>query len=694
MGLLRFVASTWAGRAIAGLAVVAVVGAVVVAPRFGSAAPTETLRTATVTRASVTQTVAVSGSVNADEIELSFRPQGRLAEVKVNVGDTVTAGQALATLETRDLVTAVKQAQANLLSAQAKYDSTVEGVSAEDIALAKNALESATNTHDQALRTAQDDVDSAQRGLDQAARKLEDAKTTSQAGVETARQAYDKARSDYATAKTALDGAVAALRSGLRTYGAGLASARGEIATALDETAQVLQSTDTTAARTALNSADVALATAQRNLTDVVEPALDRYETALDGVAAAAASFDAAFAAGRDTVTLIAAFRSAKDAYDLAASLLGSAIGVAESGVSSALTAAQSALRSLDTLESQDRYVLDTARAAIQRLGNDLLAEQAVSTTMQSGVTGTTSAVATVADSVTGSLVAKRDAYTGAQTGSTTSVQSAADALTSAQVALAAALSGRSSTADSQRIALENAKLSFQKSTASPKQSEIALAQADVELAQIALDEAKADLDDATLKAPVAGTVASVANDVGETPASPFIVLAVTTALTLHGTVGEADIAQLKVGQVATLTVDAIGTSTRLTGKVATLDPVATIQSGVPVYGVDVTIDRPDPAIRSGMSGTATIVVASKQGVLTVPNGAVRTVNGQKVVQVVQNGVATPIRATFGISNDTVTEVTSGLEEGQVVVLPTTKTTTTTQNNPFGGQRQVEIRGP
>src|SRR5574341_767383 len=125
MALLRFVAFTWIGRAIAGLIVIAVVGATVVAPRLTQATPQAALKTATVARGNVTQTVTVSGSVNASaQVKAAFKPTGRIAEIFVKVGDAVTPGQPLARLDTTDLVNAVRQAEANLLSAQAKYDAT------------------------------------------------------------------------------------------------------------------------------------------------------------------------------------------------------------------------------------------------------------------------------------------------------------------------------------------------------------------------------------------------------------------------------------------------------------------------------------------------------------------------------------------------------------------------------------------
>ena len=126
-----------------------------------------------------------------------------------------------------------------------------------------------------------------------------------------------------------------------------------------------------------------------------------------------------------------------------------------------------------------------------------------------------------------------------------------------------------------------------------------------------------------------------------------------------------------------------------MTGKVTSLEPVSTILQGVPVYGVEVTIDLPQQAVKPGMTGTANVVIASKQGVLTVPNLAIRSTGGRRYVQVLKDGEAVDTDVTFGIANDTVTEVASGLSEGDLVVLPAARATgsSNTRGGPggFGG---------
>ena len=74
--------------------------------------------------------------------------------------------------------------------------------------------------------------------------------------------------------------------------------------------------------------------------------------------------------------------------------------------------------------------------------------------------------------------------------------------------------------------------------------------------------------------------------------------------------------------------------------------------------------------IGAGPAGLTAGYLLAKQGVLTVPNLAIRTASGRRYVQVLKGGEAVDADVTFGVASDTTTEVVSGLEEGDLVVLP------------------------
>lgn len=680
VAVVKLLAFTWVGRATAGLIVVALLGAAVVAPRFTQAAP-PALRTAMVTKGNVMQTVTVSGSISASaSVKAAFKPSGRIGEVFVKVGDSVPAGTPLARLDTTDLAYAVRTAEVNLLSAQAKYDATAAGASAEDIALARNALESAQVNRDLSKKTTASDIATAQQSLDKARRALADAKVTRANDLATALQTLNRAKTGYASARTSFTTLTAGVRTDVTAYQDATAAMRASIAAIVSkiDTGQYVRTNDVNSVRTQLSAADLSLTNAQTYATGSLQTALNDYASAADGVVAAASAFDGAVARNTDTASASSQYQTANAAYQLAAPRLSTALDAPGAQVSTAQTSATAAQASLNSSVSRADASLDALRAEIASLLGALTSEGQLSSGIRTKVTQAGTSVATIGESVNGGYVAADAAYSTARTKAEQTVRSAEDAVTSAEQALALAQDKLSSTGATQDITLRNAQVSYAKAVAAPRPSDVTSALATLQTAQINLDKAKADLGAATLRAPIAGVVQSIASQVGEAPANPFAVIAAVSVVQLHGTIGESDVAKIELGQIARLAVDAVAGGTRLTGKVTLIDPVATLQQGVPVYGVDITIDRPDPAVRPGMTGSATVIVQRKQGVLTVPNGAIRTIGGRRTVQVLKDGQAVDGGdVVFGISSDAVTEVVRGLEEGQTIVLPQPRTTTT-----------------
>ncbi|MDQ2912159.1 MAG: HlyD family efflux transporter periplasmic adaptor subunit, partial [Chloroflexota bacterium] len=342
-----------------------------------------------------------------------------------------------------------------------------------------------------------------------------------------------------------------------------------------------------------------------------------------------------------DTTSIASSLQLAQTNYTIGTSRLTSALDTTSSvltTVQSSVTTAQTSLNTQATKGLHDPF--DQWRADLATLYTLVGGQQQNVSTVKLKMTQATTYLGTVSDAVGGSIAtATQNVTTVAQRGQQ-SIDSAVTALSS-------------------------------------KPYDLAGSQASVDNAASAVETAQNNLTNAVVTAPTAGVVASIASQVGETAANPFMVLANTTALVLHGTIGETDVAKVKLGLVANVAVDAVAAAGRMTGRVTSLDPLATIQSGVPVYGIDVTIDLPNALVKPGMTGTATIIIASKQGVLTVPNLAVRTAANRRYLQVLKDGEAVDTDVTFGIANDTTTEVTSGVAEGDLVVLPAARATAT-----------------
>ncbi|MEV5414079.1 HlyD family efflux transporter periplasmic adaptor subunit [Thermopolyspora sp. NPDC052614] len=152
-----------------------------------------------------------------------------------------------------------------------------------------------------------------------------------------------------------------------------------------------------------------------------------------------------------------------------------------------------------------------------------------------------------------------------------------------------------------------------------------------------------------------------------------FIELADPNKLQIVGDFTEADVTRLKPGQAATFTFDAL-TGVTAQGKVSLIDPVARTSNNVVQYAVTISMTEVPDQVRLGQTTTVQVVVDQAEDVLAVPTSAVTTAGGQSTVTVLENGVETPRRVEIGVKGDTLTEIKSGLNEGDQVVRRLTQT--------------------
>jgi len=229
---------------------------------------------------------------------------------------------------------------------------------------------------------------------------------------------------------------------------------------------------------------------------------------------------------------------------------------------------------------------------------------------------------------------------------------------------------------------------------------------------QATLQDAKNNLANYVIRAPFAGVVAKSDIKVGDSASGSTIIATLLTKQTIAQiSLNEVDIAQVKVGQKVTLTFDAVEDLT-LTGQVVEIDFLGTVSQGVVTYSIKIGFDTQDERIKSGMSVSAAIITDSKQNVLVVPNSAVKSANTGSYIEIpgdtldaqtlanISNSVGVSLSAILqrrtietGLSNDTMTEITGGLNEGDFVIVRTitasTQTTTSQSQNslfPVGGR--------
>jgi HlyD family secretion protein len=211
---------------------------------------------------------------------------------------------------------------------------------------------------------------------------------------------------------------------------------------------------------------------------------------------------------------------------------------------------------------------------------------------------------------------------------------------------------------------------------------------------QNALYDAQQTLADYYVYAPFDGIVASVDVKKGDSASSGSVVATLITASKIaEVSLNEVDVANIKVGQKATLTFDAID-GLSITGEVAQVDTIGTVSSGVVSYDVKINFDTQDDRIKSGMSVTAAIITETRQDVLEVPSSAIKTSNdvsyvlqlGSQYTDTSSTGVVsaeapTQTQVVTGLSDDTYTEITSGLKEGDLIVVKTIKSSTTSSGS-------------
>ena len=160
----------------------------------------------------------------------------------------------------------------------------------------------------------------------------------------------------------------------------------------------------------------------------------------------------------------------------------------------------------------------------------------------------------------------------------------------------------------------------------------------------------------------------------------------------INVSVSESDIAKIKTDQKATITVDAL-TDKTFAGKVIGINKTGTVSSGVTNYPVTIQFDSQVDNVLPNMSATANIILDTKADVINVSSAALTQNNGQYTVQVLVNNQPQIKNVEVGISSDTMTEIISGLSEGEKVITSTVSSSTTTAKTSsstssiFGGIR-------
>jgi HlyD family secretion protein len=206
-------------------------------------------------------------------------------------------------------------------------------------------------------------------------------------------------------------------------------------------------------------------------------------------------------------------------------------------------------------------------------------------------------------------------------------------------------------------------------------------ARAQVQQSQASLQQLEEQLSYTTIVAPMDGVILSRDVEMGDAVSS-ILVLGSTATLVMtegdtsevyvQGKVDEADIAHVYLGQPARIKV--VSFHDRLfQGKVTKIAPMGVEKDNVTTFEVRVSINNPGGELKANMTANAEIMLDEHKGVLTVPEDAVIYDNKQnasvEIPDAHQKDGYRKIPVTVGLSNGSVTEIVSGIKEGQQVVL-------------------------
>lgn len=227
------------------------------------------------------------------------------------------------------------------------------------------------------------------------------------------------------------------------------------------------------------------------------------------------------------------------------------------------------------------------------------------------------------------------------------------------------------------------------------------------ETAWNSLQAARTLMANPMITAQEAGVVSAVSNSNMIKANGEIYQIVPASSFNMTISVDELNISKIKKGQTAVITIDALS-DLSINGTVTRISNIGTSTNGVTTYPVTVTLDKTD-GLMAGMSSSCTIAIDSAKDVLYVPVGAVQTIANKKYVLVSNKSAAVPtqsassgtpnfsrysqlsssaagtlVEVQLGLVNDTNAEITSGLTEGQTVLVPTFTSTSTTSSNTSG----------
>jgi len=220
-------------------------------------------------------------------------------------------------------------------------------------------------------------------------------------------------------------------------------------------------------------------------------------------------------------------------------------------------------------------------------------------------------------------------------------------------------------------LTLEKDTLFLKKAGTVPEQ--LIAQEASLNKAKASVQNINAQIGKTVIRAPISGVVAKQEAKTGEiVSAGSEIVSIISDAnYEIESNVPEADLAKIKIGDVANVTLDAYGEDILFQASIASIDPAETIIGGIPTYKTTLEFMEEDNRIRSGMTANIDILTAQLENVIAVPGQLIAKKDGKKFVQIILGNQFIETEVETGIiGSGGRVEIVSGLREGDKVLIP------------------------
>lgn len=215
------------------------------------------------------------------------------------------------------------------------------------------------------------------------------------------------------------------------------------------------------------------------------------------------------------------------------------------------------------------------------------------------------------------------------------------------------------------------------------QQARIAQAEANIE-AQLAmigavgskLDIIRSNIEKTVMRSPINGIITiqnakrgQLSTLTAEGFSDPLVAIMSMNQFQIEANIPEVDIANIKIGDLSDLTLDAYTSDEMFEAIVVKINPAEKIIEGVSTYKVTLEFSEEDERIKSGMTANLDIITNEKEHVLAVPQRSVITKNGQKSIRLLIDGEFVEVVVRTGlVSWDGQVEILEGVSSGDKVI--------------------------